>query len=141
MEGGDDHPRPALEYYASRGETPLVWGGSGAPKLGLQGPASEAEYDAIFGPGGAPRPSDGTRLVKAKRPGMELVVAAQKSVALLGVIGRAEVMHATLDAETDATLAYLDTWVAVQSPNLGRRTWLRRAGIWHRSRHCGRIGS
>jgi hypothetical protein len=34
---------------------------------------------------------------------MELVVAAQKSVALLGVIGRAEDMHAILDAETDAT--------------------------------------
>lgn len=89
MERADDHPRAALEYYASRGETPLVWGGSGAPEVGLEGPVSEAEYDAIFGPGGARRPSDGTRLVAAKRPGMELVVAAQKSVALLGVIVRA----------------------------------------------------
>ena len=26
----DDHPGQALAYYASRGETPLVWGGSGA---------------------------------------------------------------------------------------------------------------
>lgn len=26
----DDHPGAALDYYASRGETPLVWGGSGA---------------------------------------------------------------------------------------------------------------
>ena len=25
----DDHPGMAMEYYASRGETPLVWGGSG----------------------------------------------------------------------------------------------------------------
>ncbi len=24
---GDDYPGMALEYYASRGETPLVWGG------------------------------------------------------------------------------------------------------------------
>ena len=27
---GDDHPGQALAYYASRGETPLVWGGAGA---------------------------------------------------------------------------------------------------------------
>ena len=31
----DDHPGRAMEYYASRGETPLVWGGSGAASLGL----------------------------------------------------------------------------------------------------------
>ena len=55
MDRADDHPRAALEYYASRGETPLVWGGSGAAELGLEGPVSEAEYDAIFGPGGARR--------------------------------------------------------------------------------------
>ena len=42
---------------------------------------SEADYEAISGAGGTRRPSDGTRLVNAKRPGMELVVAAQKSVA------------------------------------------------------------
>jgi hypothetical protein len=94
MERADDYPRAALEYYATRGETPLAWGGSGAPELGLEGPGTEAEYDAIFGPGGARRPSDGAGLVSAKRPGMELVVAAQKSVAMLGLIGRAEDMHA-----------------------------------------------
>ena len=33
----DDHPGQALEYYASRGETPLQWGGSGAAALGLAG--------------------------------------------------------------------------------------------------------
>jgi hypothetical protein len=27
---GDDHAGQALAYYASRGETPLVWTGSGA---------------------------------------------------------------------------------------------------------------
>ena len=120
MERADDHPRATLEYYASRGETPLVWGGSGAPDLGLAGPLSGTEYEAVFGPGGACRPSDGARLVSAKRPGMELVVAAQKSVALLGLIGRAEDMHAILDAESDATLAYLDTWMAVQGGRRGR---------------------
>jgi conjugative relaxase-like TrwC/TraI family protein len=138
MERGDDHPRAALEYYASRGETPLVWGGSGAPELGLGGPVSEAEYDAIFGPGGARRPSDGARLVSAKRPGIELVVAAQKSVALLGLIGRAEDMHAILDAETDATLAYLDTWMTVRG---GRRGRSQTRGpthglVWARTRHA-----
>ena len=39
---------------------------------------------------------------------MELVIAAHKSVAELGVLGRAEDMHAIMDAERDATLAYLD---------------------------------
>jgi conjugative relaxase-like TrwC/TraI family protein len=138
MERADDHPQAALEYYASRGETPLVWGGSGALDLGLDGPVSEAEYDAIFGSGGARRPSDGARLVNAKRPGMELVVAAQKSVALLGVIGRAEDMHAILDAETDATLAYLDTWMMVRGGRRGR-SQLRgptHGLVWARTRHA-----
>jgi conjugative relaxase-like TrwC/TraI family protein len=138
MERADDHPRVALEYYASRGETPLVWGGSGAPDLGLAGTVSQVEYDAIFGPGGARRPSDGAGLVTAKRPGMELVVAAHKSVALLGLIGRAEDMHAILDVETDATLAYLDTWMAVRG---GRRGRSQTRGpthglIWARTRHA-----
>ncbi len=39
---------------------------------------------------------------------MELVISAHKSVAELGVIGRAEDLHAILDVERDATLAYLD---------------------------------
>jgi conjugative relaxase-like TrwC/TraI family protein len=138
MERGDDHPRAALDYYASRGETPLAWGGSGAQELGLEGPVSEAEYDAIFGPGGARQPSDGARLVAAKRPGMELVVAAQKSVALLGLIGRAEDMHAILDAETDATLAYIDTWMMVRGGRRGRgQTRGPTHGlIWARTRHA-----
>ncbi len=39
---------------------------------------------------------------------MEIVISAHKSVAELGVIGRAEDMHPIMDAERDATLAYLD---------------------------------
>ena len=105
---GDDHPGMAIEYYASRGETPLVWGGSGTAGLGLEGAVSREDYEAIFGPGGARDPKTGERLVTTRRPGMEVVISAHKSVAELGVIGRAEDMHAIMDAERDATLAYLD---------------------------------
>ena len=117
---GDDHPGQVLDYYASRGETPLVWGGSGAPKLGLTGAVTEADYDKIYGPGGACDPLTGRPLVGAKRPGLELVVAAHKSVALLGLIGRAEDMHAILDAETDATMATLDAWMCARGGRRGR---------------------
>ena len=108
IERGDDFPGAALEYYASRGETPLLWGGSGAQSLGLVGPVDNPSYDALYGPGGACDPKTGERLVNARRPGMELVIAAHKSVAELGVLGRAEDMHAIMDAERDATLNYLD---------------------------------
>jgi conjugative relaxase-like TrwC/TraI family protein len=108
IERGDDHRGAALDYYASRGETPLAWGGSGAASLGLLGAVDNPSYDALYGPGGATDPTSGQRLVSAKRPGMELVIAAHKSVAELGVLARAEDMHAIMDAERDATLAYLD---------------------------------
>ena len=39
---------------------------------------------------------------------MEVVISAHKSVAELGVIGQAEAMHRVMDAERDATMAYLD---------------------------------
>jgi hypothetical protein len=93
---------------ARGGETPLQWGGALAERLGLVGAVDDAGYDAIYGPGGARYPHLGTRLAKTKRPGVELVVAAHKTVAVLGLIGRVEDMHAILDAETDATLGFLD---------------------------------
>ena len=105
---GDDHPGQALAYYASRGETPLLWGGRGANGLGLEGAVTDPQYEALFGPGGACDPTTGERLVNTRRPGLELVISAHKSVAELGVIGRAEDMHLIMDAERDATLAYLD---------------------------------
>ena len=104
----DDHPGRAMEYYASRGETPLVWGGSGASSLGLSGAVSAEAYETLFGPGGARDTRTDERLVQTRRPGMEVVIASHKSVAELGVIGRAEEMHRIMDAERDATLAYLD---------------------------------
>ncbi|MGH9077042.1 MAG: MobF family relaxase, partial [Acidimicrobiales bacterium] len=109
LERGDDFPGQALAYYASRGETPPVWGGDGAGRLGLSGAVTSAAYEAIFGPSGARHPLTGERLVTSRRPGMELVISAHKSVAELGVIGRAEDMHQIMDAERDATLAYLET--------------------------------
>lgn len=114
----DDHPGQALAYYASRGETPLAWGGSGAGRLGLAGAVTEAQYEALYGPGGACDPTTGARLARTTRPGMELVVSAHKSVAELGVLGRAEHMHAILDAERDATLS---TWTRVTRTMGGRR--------------------
>ncbi len=117
---GDDHPGQALAYYASRGETPLVWGGKGSEALGLSGAVSENQYTALFGPGGACDPTTGERLVRTTRPGMELVISAHKSVAELGVIGRAEDMHAIMDAERDATLAYLDELTARRGGRRGR---------------------
>jgi len=138
LERGDDYAGRALEYYASRGETPLAWGGSGAPDLGLAGAVSGQEYDAIFGSGGAVDPASGAPLVAAKRPGLELVVAAHKSVALLGVVGRADEMHAILDAETDATLAYLDGWMTARGGRRGRaQTRTPTHGLlWARTRHA-----
>ena len=34
VDRADDYPGRALEYYGSRGETPLRWGGSGAARPG-----------------------------------------------------------------------------------------------------------
>ena len=125
-----DYPKPALaknlgrslehSYYESEGQTPLTWGGQGAERLGLVGVIEEPAYDAVFALGGAVDPVLGTRLVAAKRPGLELVVAAHKSVAELGIIGRQHDMHKILDAETDATLAYLEELTLARGGRRGR---------------------
>ena len=120
LERGDDAVANALEYYASRGETPMMWGGAGAASLGLRGEVGVEEWRAVFGTGGARHPERGERLVHCQRPGMELVVSPHKSVAELGVIGRAEDMHLILDAERDATMAYLDEVVQEQGGRRGR---------------------
>ncbi len=134
----DDHAGMAVLYYGSRGETPLVWGGRLAERLGLVGAVDNAGYDAIYGWGGARDPHLGTRLVSTSRPGVELVVAAQKTVAVLGLIGHVEDMHAILDAETDATLGFLDEWFARQGGRRGKvqhRTHTTGL-LWARTRHA-----
>ena len=120
IERSDDHPGLALDYYGSRGETPLEWGGKGAGKLGLTGTVEAAQYDALYGPRGARDPATGTRLVATTRPGMELVIAAHKSVAELGVIGRPGEMHLILDAERDATMGHLDRITQLMGGRRGR---------------------
>jgi conjugative relaxase-like TrwC/TraI family protein len=138
LERGDDYPGMALAYYASRGETPLRWGGTGAVSLGLDGAVSPEGYEAIFGPGGARHPGSGERLVTARRPGMELVISAHKSVAELGVIGRAEHMHGIMDAERDATLDYLDRVTRQAGGRRGRSATATATGglVYAHTRHA-----
>ena len=138
MARGDDHAGQALAYYASRGETPLTWGGQGAARFGLSGTVTDDQYEAVFGPGGFRDPTTGTRLTTTRRPGVELVVSAHKSVALLGVIGRAEDMHAILDTETDATMAWLEERVMEAGGRRGRaQTRSATEGlVYARTRHA-----
>ena len=134
----DDPVAASVEYYASRGETPMSWGGSGCVLLGLEGEVDLSDYRAVFGVGGAHDPRNGRRLVGCLRPGLELVISPHKSVAELGVIGRAEDMHEIVDAERDATLDYLDRLVAERGGRRGRtQTRVGTGGlIWATSRHA-----
>jgi len=116
----DDHPGRALAYYGSRGETPLRWGGAGAASLGLVGEVTPEAYEAAFGTGGFRHPATGERLVGTRRPGFELVVSAHKTVAVLGVMDRAEEMHSILDIETAATMDWLDGWFQDRGGRRGR---------------------
>src|SRR5688572_29334926 len=138
LKRGDDFPGRALAYYASRGETPLVWGGAGAERLGLVDRVTGAQYRAIYGPGGACDPTTGERLASTTRPGMELVISAHKSVAELGVIGRAEDMHRIMDAEREATLSYLEAVTQARGGRRGRqRTATATSGlVYAHTRHA-----
>lgn len=135
---GDDPVASALDYYASRGETPMSWGGSGAALLGLEGEINLDDWRALFATGGPHHPESHERLVRCLRPGMELVISPGKSVAELGVIGRAEDMHAIADAERDATMAYLDEVVQEQGGRRGRAQVRTPTGglTWAVSRHA-----
>ncbi len=117
---GDDHPGLALDYYGTRGETPLRWSGSGAARLGLVGEVRPVAYESAFGEGGFRDPLLGDRLVATRRPGFELVVSAHKTVAVLGVIGRPDDMHSILDVETTATMGWLDAWFQARGGRRGR---------------------
>jgi conjugative relaxase-like TrwC/TraI family protein len=134
---GDDHQGQALAYYGSSGETPLVWGGRGAARLGLAGPVDGESYGLVFGPGGARDPVTGQRLAMTTRPGIELVVRSGKSVSVLGVVGRADDMHAIVDAETAATMAYLEGVVLRVGGRRGvsQQRTATRGLVWAQTRH------
>src|SRR5688500_2316268 len=133
----DDHHGAALDYYGSRGETPLRWGGAGAARLGLHGEVTADAYEAAYGRGGFRDPVTGEQLVSAKRPGLELVVSAHKSVAVPGVIDRADAMHHLLDVETNTTMDWLDTWFQQRGGRRGRaQVRTATAGlVYARTRH------
>jgi hypothetical protein len=59
---------------------------------------------------------------------MELVISAHKSIAELGVIGRAEHMHLIMDAERDATLGYVDRVTRRMGGRRGRGQVVTRTG-------------
>lgn len=40
---------------------------------------TKAQFTALYGPGGAVDPTTGESLVRTRRPGMELVIAAHKT--------------------------------------------------------------
>jgi conjugative relaxase-like TrwC/TraI family protein len=120
VDRGDDYPGAALDYYGSRGETPLRWGGRLAARLGLHGEVTHEQFDAVFAPGGYRDPVTGEQLTNVTRPGFEWVIGPHKSVAVLGVIGRAEDMHAILDAEGDASLGFVERWWVPYGGSRGR---------------------
>ena len=128
--------RPRLLLFPGRDAH--VLGRFGCGSLGLEGEVDMADWRALFGPGGPHHPGSGERLVACMRPGMELVVSPGKSVAELGVIGRAEDMHAILDAETAATLEYLDQVTREQGGRRGRAQLRTPTGglTWAVSRHA-----
>ena len=116
----------------------MRWGGSGAETLGLDGPVTPETYGAVFGPGGARHPGSAEQLVRVRRPGMELVISAHKSVAELGVIGRTEHMHRIMDAERDATLDYLDRVTRNAGGRRGRAAAATATGalVYAQTRHA-----
>lgn len=129
----DDYPGAALDYYGSRGETPLRWGGAGAARLGLHGEVTPEVYEAAFGPGGFVDPTTGRRSAATKRPGFELVVSAHKSVAVLGVIDQADNMHSILalhDLTLDWTVAQHQHWITEGSSVVTLSTTAARAFHW-----------
>ena len=137
VERADDHARRALDYYGSRGETPLRWGGKLAEQLGLVGEVTPEAYEVAFGPGGFRFPTTGEQLTKVKRPGFEIVVGPHKSVAVVGVMGLADDMHAILDAETTATLSVLEDYWCERGGSRGReQTRTATSGLaWAITRH------
>jgi conjugative relaxase-like TrwC/TraI family protein len=119
QDGRYDNPGKTLEYYGSRGETPLEWGGNGATHIGLAGRVEQADYDALFRPN--PRdPVTGKTMAATRIRGVEFVVRAPKSVSCLGVLGAADDMHAILDAQVAGEMGYLERVMEEKGGRRGR---------------------
>jgi conjugative relaxase-like TrwC/TraI family protein len=133
----DDHAGQALDYYGTRGETPLRWGGAIAGHFGLTGEVTPDAFRAIFAPGGCQDPATGERLVRTTRPGFEIVVSAHKSLSLLGMLGHAEDMHAILDAQTTGILEWLETAMQHRGGRRGRSALVTPTTglLWALTRH------
>src|SRR3546814_18874944 len=106
----------------------MTGGGAGAERLGRSGAITHDTYGSVFAEGGARDPVLGTRLVNTKRPGLELVVSAHKTVPVLGVVGRAADLHRILDAETEPTLAFQAHWATTQGGRRGKPEERKRVG-------------
>ena len=133
----DDHPGQALDYYGTRGETPLRWGGAVADHLGLTGEVTPEVFRAVFAPGGCRHPGTDEQLVRTTRPGFDIVVSAHKSLSLLGLVGRADDMHAILDAQTQGTLDWLETAMQERGGRRGRSALVTSTTglLWATTRH------
>jgi hypothetical protein len=84
LERADDFAGMALEYYASRGETPLLWGGSGGISLGVSAAVSPDAYEAVYGSGGARHPENySTDLLVVRQTSFSCPPARRPDVGLL----------------------------------------------------------
>lgn len=110
----------ARNGYEDLGRTPLRWGGTGAVRLDLEGPATLDAYRAVYRADGCCHPTEGHRLVSTRRPGFTVNIGMNKTVGLLDVVDRPDDVHAILDAETQATMGWLDTWFQERGGNRGK---------------------
>ena len=106
---GDDPVIAAAAYYASRGETPMLWGGRGSGLLGLAGEVDLARVPGHLRRRAAPTtPKRGHGWSAARRPGPGAGGFAAQECGRAGGDRPGRAHARDLDAERDATLAYLD---------------------------------
>jgi TrwC relaxase len=144
---GDDFPGQALAYYASRGVTPLMWVAAGPARWACpgrsrprgmrrsSGPAAPAIRAAVSGwYRGAGRAWRSSYRRTNRWPSWGLSRAEH----MLGVNGRAEHMHLVMDAERNATLAYLDRLTRLMGGRRGQAAVATGTGglIYAHTRHA-----
>ena len=118
---GDDPVAQRPRLLRLPGRDTACAGAGRAPSAGpgrRGGP--RADWRALFGPGGAATPRAGERLVRLHAAGHGAGVSPAQVGGRAGVIGRAEDMHAIVDAERDATLGLPRRGVQEQGGRRGR---------------------